>query len=219
MPPRRSTSTISSPSRRRAPTPFEETDEFAAIRFHVKAELASRTFEHFSVDIGLTDPVSWTPDAITTSDFLSFAEIDRVEVPAVPLPQHLAEKVHAYTRLYGEAQQASTRPKDLIDILLIASAEPIDAAGLRESLERTFERRARQALPDTLPPPPPGWEQPFGRLAADVGLEADLETAFSQAVDFLAPVLGGLTSGQWNPATKQWVDGAAESEPPHAATS
>lgn len=187
---------------------FEATDEFAAIRFHVKAELAGRTFEQFIVDVGLTDPLIRTPDTVTTSDFLSFAEIDRIEVPAVPLPQHVAEKVHAYTRLYGEAGQASTRPKDLIDILLIAGAERIDAAELRESLERTFERRARQALPEALPPPPPDWQQPFARLAAEVGLDADLDAAFSQAANFVAPVLGGLASGQWDPATKQWVAGA-----------
>lgn len=194
-------------------------DEFAAIRFHVRAELAGRTFEQFIVDVGLTDPIAWTPDTITTSDFLSFAEINPVEVPAVPLPQHVAEKVHAYTRSYGEAQQASTRPKDLIDILLIASAEPIDAASLRESLERTFEHRARQPLPDALPAPPPEWEAPFGRLAADVGLNADLDAAFAQAAGFLDPVLSGRASGRWDPARQRWVDAAADGERPLGETS
>jgi hypothetical protein len=186
-----------------------DTDEFAAIRFHVRAELAGRTFEQFIVDVGLTDPITWTPDTITTSDFLSFAEIDPVEVPTVPLPQHVAEKVHAYTRSYGEAQQASTRPKDLIDILLIASAEPIDAASLHESLERTFEHRARQPRPDAVPAPPSEWKAPFARLAADVDLDADLDTAFAQAAAFLDPVLGGRASGRWDPARQRWDDAAA----------
>jgi hypothetical protein len=183
---------------------FEDTDEFAAIRFHVRAELAGRTFEPFIVDVGLTDPIAWTPDTIMTSDFLSFAEIERVEVPTVPLPQHVAEKVHAYTRRYGEEQRVSTRPKDLVDILLSARAEPIDAAALRESLDRTFERRGRQTLPDALPAPSPDWERPFARLAADIGLDTDLGAAFSQAAAFLDPVLGGRDSGRWDPAAKQW---------------
>jgi hypothetical protein len=51
----------------------------------------------------------------------------------VPLARHIAEKVHAYTRTYGGAQQPSTRPKDLIDILLIAGVGPIAAADLREA--------------------------------------------------------------------------------------
>jgi hypothetical protein len=124
---------------------FAGTDEFAAIRFTVRAELGGRTFEQFIVDIGFTDPITWEPDTITTSELLSFADIGPFEVPAVPLPQHVAEKVHAYTRRYGEQQRASTRPKDLIDILLIASAEPVEAAALREALERTFEARAPAA--------------------------------------------------------------------------
>jgi hypothetical protein len=54
------------------------------------------------------------------------------------------KKVHACTRRYGKQQQPSTRPKDLVDILLISGAGPMDAAALREALERTFEQRVRQ---------------------------------------------------------------------------
>ncbi len=185
---------------------FDDTDDFAAIRFHVRAELAGRTFEQFIVDIGLSDPVTGTPDTIRTSDLLSFAEIEPVELPAVPLAQHVAEKVHAYTRRYGENQQASTRPKDLVDILLIASAEGIDAGALRDALTRTFEQRARQPLPDSLPPPPGDWARPFGRLAKDVSLEPDLDAAFTRAAAFLDPVLGGRVAGQWDPNTMRWED-------------
>ena len=42
--------------------------------------------------------------------------------------EHIAEKMHAYTRKYGASGYESTRPKDLVDILLIAGAEPLDAA-------------------------------------------------------------------------------------------
>ena len=85
---------------------LDNTDEFSAIRFHVTAQLAGRTFEQFLVDIAFTDPVSWTPDNIQTSDLLSFADIGPLTLPAIPLPQHLAEKVHAYTRTYGKLRAA-----------------------------------------------------------------------------------------------------------------
>lgn len=78
---------------------FDDTDEFTAIRFHVRAELANRTFEHFLVDIGFTDPITWTPDRLTTSNLLAFAEIDPIEVPAVPLAQHVAEGLRLDTPL------------------------------------------------------------------------------------------------------------------------
>jgi hypothetical protein len=113
---------------------FDEVDEFQAIRFHVRAELAERVFEQFIVDIGFAKPAGSKPDRVRTSDFLSFAGIEPLELPAIPLALHLAEKVHAYTRSYGTAGRPSTRPKDLIDILLIADSQTLEAAAVREAL-------------------------------------------------------------------------------------
>jgi hypothetical protein len=72
----------------------------------------------------------------------------------LPLPQHIAEKVHAYTRKYGASGCESTRPKDLVDILLIAGSEQLAAVSMREALEATFEQRDQQSLPSRLPAPP-----------------------------------------------------------------
>jgi hypothetical protein len=67
-------------------------------RFRVNATLAGRLFDTFLLDVGLrSDPVS-EHDTLTTPDLLSFADIEPVEVPAVPLERHIAEKLHAYTR-------------------------------------------------------------------------------------------------------------------------
>jgi hypothetical protein len=184
---------------------FADTDEFAAIRFNVRAELAGRTFEQFIVDIGFTDPIMWSPDIIATSELLAFAEIEPVEIPTVPVAQHIAEKVHAYTRRYGDSQRPSTRPKDLVDILLIASAEAIDAGALHDALDRTFQTRARQPLPEALPKPPSDWRRPFGRLATEVGIEANLDAAFREASEFLNPVLGGASNGRWDPRLRSWT--------------
>jgi predicted nucleotidyltransferase component of viral defense system len=184
---------------------FEGADEFAAIRFYVRAELAGRTFEQFTVDVGFTDPISWTPDTIHTSAFLSFADIGPIALPAVPIAQHLAEKLHAYTRSYGDSGEPSTRPKDLVDILLISAAAEIEADSLREALARTFATRGRQALPKTLPAAPASWEAPYGRLAADVGVETDLTSAVGQAQAFLDALLVGTATGRWDPAQQRWV--------------
>jgi hypothetical protein len=133
---------------------LEDADEFSAVRFHVTAQLAGRTFEQFLLDVGFTGATSWTPDTIQTPGVLSFAGIEPVTLPAIPIAQHLAEKVHAYTRTYGKSEQHSTRPKDLVDILLIESSATIGADPLRHALQSTFAERARQPLPDALPPPP-----------------------------------------------------------------
>ncbi|HWY18926.1 MAG TPA: nucleotidyl transferase AbiEii/AbiGii toxin family protein [Solirubrobacteraceae bacterium] len=184
---------------------LEDTDEFSAVRFHVTAQLAGRTFEQFLIDIGFSDTISWTPDTIHTSQSLSFAGIAPLAIPAIPIPQHLAEKVHAYTRTYGETKQPSTRPKDLIDILLIESTATIQADALHHALQSTFAERAHQPLPISLPPPPTTWTNPYKRLAVTVRIESDLHAAYTRAAAFLDPVLAGHTHGLWDPQRREWV--------------
>jgi len=181
-----------------------DTDDFRAVRFLVTAQLAGRTFDQFVVDIGFTDSVSWTPDTIETSDLLSFAGIGPIQVPALPLAQHLAEKVHAYTRKCGPSRRESTRPKDLVDILLIARSESLAAADLRHALEATFGQRELQQLPSSLPPPPASWLEAYGRLATDLEVDAELDKAYVTAAEFLDPILAGRSEGVWDPRRRKW---------------
>ncbi len=183
---------------------LDGTDEFSAIRFHVTAQLAGRTFEQFLIDIAFTGSNSWKPDMIQTSDLLSFAGIGPLTLPAVPLPQHLAEKVHAYTRSYGRSGRPSTRPKDLVDILLIEGSAMIEATALRHALETTFSKRALQPLPASLQAPPAMWTAPYRRLAETVNIEPNLSTAYGRAAAFLDPVLAGAVGGQWSTQLQEW---------------
>jgi hypothetical protein len=184
---------------------LDDVDDFRAIRFHVTAVLAGRVFDQFVVDVGFAESISWTPDPIETSDLLSFAGIERIRVPALPLPQHIAEKVHAYTRKYGSSGRESTRPKDLVDMLLISRSERLDASALRNAIEVTFGQREQQPLPASLPPPPSSWEEPYRRLATEVSVEPELDKAFAQAAEFLDPILAGRAAGIWNPARRTWT--------------
>jgi hypothetical protein len=113
--------------------------------------------------------------------------------------------VHAYTRTYGEAKRPSTRPKDLVDILLIESSTAIQADDLRQALEQAFAERARQPLPTSLPPPPATWADPYRRLAGTVNIEPDLSAAHARAAAFLNPVLAGSAHGQWDTHRGEWA--------------
>jgi hypothetical protein len=184
---------------------LDDVGDFQAVRFHVTAQLAGRVFDQFVVDVGFVDSISNNPDTIETSDLLSFAGIERIRVPALPLPQHIAEKVHAYTRKYGPTGRESTRPKDLVDILLIAGSEPLDAAALHEAIEATFAQRGQQPLPASLPSPPDAWREPYRRLAAEVDVEPDLDNAFAEAAAFLDPILAGRATGVWDQQRRTWA--------------
>lgn len=174
-----------------------------AHRFRVAAALAGRPFETFVLDVGLRVDGSDTVETLRTDDLLAFAGIEPIGIPAVPLELQIAEKLHAYTQTY-EGGRASTRVKDLVDLALIAELSPLDAARLRQEIESVFDRRTAQA-PHSLPSPPPGWALPFGRLAEEVGISAELAAGHRQAAAMLNPVLRGeITIGEWSPVERAW---------------
>jgi nucleotidyltransferase AbiEii toxin of type IV toxin-antitoxin system len=113
------------------------------------------------VDIGLSDPLWWKPETIRGPDLLAFADIEPIEVPILPLEQHIAEKAHASTRTYGQGHKSS-RAKDLVDLVLVKQLMVLDAARLRSALVGVFEGRRQQDLPDRFRPPPTDWRYRTG---------------------------------------------------------
>ena len=63
------------------------------------------------------------PEQIATSNLLEFAGLAGVQVPTLGIEQHLAEKLHAYTREYAGGRR-STRVKTF------APAAPVDPAAI-----------------------------------------------------------------------------------------
>ena len=177
-----------------------------AIRYHIRAQLAGRIFEETVVDIGLGDALGWTPEPLVCPDLLSFAGIVPLQVPVLPLDQHVAEKLHAYTRGYGDGLITSTRVKDLIDLALIAEMAGFDATRLRAALTGVFAGREQQSLPATFPPPPPEWRAPYRKLAEPVGIDPDLLAGHAAVAGFLDPILAGESSSdtRWEPTTQHW---------------
>ncbi len=175
------------------------------MRYHATAELAGRRFEDITVDVSFGGPPTTHPDMVRGLDLLGFAGIPPVEVPSLPLEQHVAEKVHAYTRTYG-ADEASTRVKDLIDLAMIASSFDFLAGRLRQALRATFDARASHLMPAKLPPPPPEWRTPYRRMAGEVGLDPDVAVGYEQARGFLDPVLAQelADDSRWDPAQQVW---------------
>jgi hypothetical protein len=180
--------------------------EGSAVRYHVRADLAGRRFEEFLLDVGFDFPSGWAPETLHGQSLLAFADIDPVEIPSVSLEIQIAEKVHAYSRAYGRAVVASTRVKDLVDLVLISSEATPDAARLARALRETFDRRGRQPLPSRLPEPPTAWRLPYARMAAEVGLDPDLAHGHGFAAGLLDPILVGETgTARWDCSTRSWA--------------
>ncbi|MEW6232662.1 MAG: nucleotidyl transferase AbiEii/AbiGii toxin family protein [Chloroflexota bacterium] len=179
--------------------------EGAAVRYHVYAELAGRPFEDVIVDVGFSDPLVSHPDLLRGPDLLSFAGINPIEVPVLPLEQHVAEKVHAYTRSYAGGH-LSSRVKDLIDLVLILSNSAFHAGCLRRALHATSDTRGTHTLPTTLPSPPPHWGPAYRKMATEVGLNPDISVGYGQVAAFLDPILGGTVpdSAHWDSTRRTW---------------
>lgn len=188
----------------------EETDKLdqlatgTAIRYKGIAELAGRIFEQVVVDVGFGSGVVDTADSITAPDLLGFAGIEPVTIPTLPLGLHVAEKAHAYTRQYETG--ASSRVKDLVDLVLICSHTPFTASELRRALGRTFDVRGGHGLPDALPPPPSDWSPGYRKLAHGVGISEDIASGYQIASRFLNPVLSGQVSNDagWESENGEW---------------
>ncbi len=145
------------------------------------------------------------PEQFDLPDLLGFAGIDPPRVPVVSLEQHLAEKIHSYTRRYGNDQESS-RPKDLVDILLISDVGMFDSGRIRGAITRVFDDRATHSLPDAIPAPPASWVAAYRTLASEVGLDVESRRAFAAASRFLDPVLARRAAGaaHWDPASRRW---------------
>jgi predicted nucleotidyltransferase component of viral defense system len=68
--------------------------EARAVRFHVACELAGRAFDNVRLDIAFNPRPASETELLLGPDLLAFADIPPVQVPVVPLDQHVAEKLH-----------------------------------------------------------------------------------------------------------------------------
>lgn len=185
----------------RPPVALAQTD--GGVRFHVQAVLDGRPFERFHLDVGVNDPVLEAPEPLLLPPLLEFAELAPTWVACYPLTQHLAEKLHAYTR--PRASGESTRVKDLVDILLMAELTSVSAVALRQALAATFTARRTHPLPSQLSDPPKAWATPFRRQADELQLAySTLAEAMTAARQFIEPILQSGEVGRWDPRRWEW---------------
>ncbi len=172
-------------------------------RFKATCTLAGRLYgDPFGVDIGFGDPVFGAPQTLVAPDDLGFIGIPPPSVKVYPLETHIAEKLHAYTL---PRTLPNSRVKDLPDLALLASTQPLTATAVRTALAQTFSFRATHPVPHTLPAPPHAWTEPYDRLARTNGLRWTTLEQLTEAVrGFLDPVLTSAMPLVWSPGAWRW---------------
>lgn len=174
-----------------------------AIRYRVHADLARRLFDTVRIDVVSSDPFIGAPQWVAVESFLEFAGFESLRIPLLPLEQHLAEKLHAYTRVYESGP--SSRAKDLVDMALIARTHEIDGPALREAIVRTFERPDSHEIPSHLPAPPARWKVAYERVARGSPMETDLESGHEAARKLFDPVLADEAPIRWSQEMMRWI--------------
>lgn len=155
---------------------------YGGARYPVEARMAARRFVEFHVDVAQGDVEIEPLDWIEERDWLAFAGIPPVKVPAIPPEQHFAEKLHAYT--LDRKGAMNTRVRDLVDMVLLIDRCKLNRERLIKAVTGTFKRRKTHTLPRALPEPPSAWSGPFSALSKDCGITFDLHAAFHLVQDY-----------------------------------
>ncbi len=130
--------------------------------------------EGAATEVELVPPLALEPFGLDTPPAL----------PCLSLRYHVAQKIHGMTQPPRGDDVPNERFRDLVDLLLMRELAH-DMSGIREACVEVFALRGTHTWPPSFEPPA-FWAEPFGRLAADVGLAAKtLAQAAAEAQAFI----------------------------------
>lgn len=161
------------------------------------------------LDIATQRHYLYAPEHVTPGPIV---ELDGLAaMPSIPLnsaADALADKVAAMYEMHGrDATSPSTRPHDLVDVVILAHTERLSSDEVRTAIEGQEQRRAI-TIPRPLTLPNPVWRTTYPDRAEHTGLPAEyfnVEAALRLAGRVVDPILAGEIAGQtWNPAELRW---------------
>jgi hypothetical protein len=179
-------------------------------QIRVTAYLGAIEFGRFPIDL--------------STELAFVAEIERlrpdsvVEVPDVaPLPEftlyplvdQVADKVCAMYERHGPQQTASTRFRDLVDLVLITHEFPLSGTQLSEALAQEATRRGL-VLPTAVASPGGAWAGGYPKIARRTIVPVELQSldaALAAVARCIDPVLARAVDAKfWAPDHQAWVD-------------
>jgi hypothetical protein len=180
-----------------------------ACRVRVACYLGATEFARFNVDLVAEVGMTGTPEPAESLVPIEVPGIARATYRLYPLADHVADKVLALIERHprhGTEPVASTRYRDLADLVLIARRYPVDADDLSTALHAQARRRGIELPSRFSPPTGPAWSAGYRRVARDVPdlLERDVDSAIETARTFMDPILQGRVTRRWDPQAMTW---------------
>lgn len=179
------------------------------LRVAVTAYLGVTEFERFNVDLVAGTGMTGQPDEAAPLVPVEIPGIPQARYRVYPLADHVADKVFGIVERHARQDRpaiASTRYRDLADLILIAHREEVEAQPVEAALRAQAERRRLEVPFDFRPPDDPRWRAGYARIAKDVANleEKEFDAAVETARRFVEPVLKGVARGSWNPDRQVW---------------
>ena len=102
-------------------------------RFAVTAYVGARQFTQFGIDVVIASNMTGTPETVPNLSPLPIAGLTTADYRVYPIVDHIADKHAAMLDSYSDGRP-STRYRDLVDLVLIATTQRPLAADLRIAL-------------------------------------------------------------------------------------
>ena len=135
------------------PRPLADT---GGVRLPVKAFVGNTEWAAFHVDlVGQDLRMTGDPEDVPPLARVVMPDVEQHGYRAYPLVDHVADKACAIFELHGTAGTPSTRYRDLVDLVAIVLAVPVEAEPQVTALRSEAQRRGLQ-LPRRFAVPGPG---------------------------------------------------------------
>jgi Nucleotidyl transferase AbiEii toxin, Type IV TA system len=184
-----------------------------AVVVPVEARVGATHFEGFTIDLLCGRP--W-PAAIERTTPQPVLELDYLTMlppfMLYPLAAQIADKICAIYERHGPAAVPSTRYRDLVDLVLIATSQRLDGDAVAAALADERRRRRALQLPSSFEFPHPRWRDGYRAAGHDARLAdglADPDRAHALMVAFLDPLLRADPVTAWTPETHAWATDSA----------
>jgi len=177
----------------------------SGVRLPISCRIGPKRFGSFHIDVVVVEGVTAEPELVSPLASIAVPGLGIVPYRTYPLVDHLADKHAAMIEThYG---RPSTRYRDLVDLVEIATTQKIEAAPLSVALFTKYRLRGLRA-PAGFATPGERWPEGYEALATSVPgfTHETYQEASAVAEALLDPILGGRTRGSWNPAALTWVD-------------
>ncbi len=173
--------------------------------YRVIAYIGDVRFSDFKIDTVVDSNMTETPDSTPGLRAIDIEGLISSNYRIYPVVDHLADKLVAMTSTFA-SNRPSTRYRDLVDIVLIAQTQTIEATSLRTAVESECRHR-NHTLPEGLELPDQTWINGYAAIARTVhGLDTqDAPDALEIAVAIFAPVFDPSVEGAWEPPTMRWT--------------